>query len=60
MTVRSDVLQATYFADKADAVYVAASNQRHEEDGWTYVVVTRGIYSFVQVRDEDGILLGYL
>jgi hypothetical protein len=40
------------------AIETAAFN--NEGDDWTYTVEQRGDYYVIAVRDEDGILVGYL
>jgi hypothetical protein len=47
----------TYMTEQR-AIETAAFN--NEGDDWTYTIEQRGDYYVIAVRDEDGILMGYL
>jgi len=47
----------TYMTEQR-AIETAAFN--NEGDDWTYTIEQRGEYYVIAVRDEDGILMGYL
>jgi hypothetical protein len=44
--------------DRATAL--ASANTAFEADGWTYVVASHGDAFVVEIRDEDGVLVGGL
>ena len=46
------------YMTKQRAIETAAFN--NENDDWTYTIEQRGEYYVIAVRDEEGILVGYL
>jgi hypothetical protein len=48
------------FTTESKAAAAAIYNNLIDDDGWTYHVMPKGKYFFVEVRDEDGNVLGPL
>jgi hypothetical protein len=50
----------TYLSDRAKAAAIAEINMGDDEDGWTYGVIEHGKFYVIEVRDDEGNLVGCL
>ena len=45
---------------EATKAQIIADALNAEDDGFSYVVVSDGVVAYIEVRDEDGIIVGRL